>query len=126
VIVFQWILLPVLLALFLASVLRMVRATRRRTAATVSALVWLLAALAVLFPNLTIRVARGLGIGRGADLVLYVFVIAYLFSMFYFYNKTQRLESALTEVVRQLARRDALSEGRQTAINTTENFPQPQ
>ena len=44
-----------------------------------------------------------LGIGRGADLVIYLVAIAFLVSVFYFYHKYRQLSSELTEVVRSIA-----------------------
>jgi hypothetical protein len=101
-ITFQWIMLPLLGLLLVFSLLKLRRAGHRRAAFT-SALIWLLAAIAVARPELTIRVAKGLGIGRGTDLVLYLFAIAYLLTAFYFYNKTSRIETAVTKIVRHLA-----------------------
>jgi hypothetical protein len=104
--IFQIVVGPVLAALFVFSVRKAVRGSHRRAAA-LGALVWLAAVVTVLWPESTIRVARWMGIGRGADLVLYFFVIAFLLAIFYFYYRMMQLEAALTTIVRQLALRDA-------------------
>ena len=71
-----------------------------------AALIWLLSGIAVWKPEITMKVARLLGIGRGADLVLYVFVIFFIAAFFYFQGQFQRLESHLTTIVRHLALSD--------------------
>lgn len=65
--------------------------------------VWLIALAAVLNPGLTQTVARAMGIGRGADLVLYLTVIATLVGFLMVYARLQRLRRDVTLVVRQLA-----------------------
>ena len=107
---FQVLVAPVLAVLFLISLANTVRGSHRR-AAGVRALVWLAALLTVLWPGSTLRMARLMGIGRGTDLVLYFFVIAFLWAVFYFYSRNLQLEAALTSIVRQLALRDAAQAG---------------
>ena len=68
-----------------------------------AAVVWFQSALFILRPDLTMRVARVLGIGRGADLVLYIFVIFFITTSFYFYARFRFIESQLTEIVRHLS-----------------------
>ena len=102
---FQMVVAPVLAALFLISGAHVVRGIHRRAAA-VRALVWLAALLTILWPDSTLRMARLMGIGRGTDLVLYFFVIAFLWAVFYFYGRTLQLEASLTSIVRQMALRD--------------------
>src|SRR5262245_23277540 len=66
-------------------------------------LVWLVAAVAIAFPDTLTVLSWVLGIGRGADLVLYVFILAFVGVSFYFYSRYVRLQRRLTEVVRHLA-----------------------
>jgi len=49
-------------------------------------LVWLAAAVAIAWPRLTTELAIVLGIGRGTDLVLYIFILAFLAVAFLFYK----------------------------------------
>ena len=72
-----------------------------------SAASWLAAGITILQPEVTNTVARFLGIGRGADLVLYVVSLSFLVSLVYFYHKYRQLNSDLTEIVRSLAIQDA-------------------
>ena len=104
---FQWIALTVLGISFVLTVTLMVR---RRIAPRVGlawGLLWIAAAVAIARPELTAIVARALGIGRGTDLVLYVFILATVFGFFAMYVRLRRMESDLTKIVRELAMRGA-------------------
>jgi len=105
--IFQLIFVPLIAILFLRSLMIFGRG-RHRLAAFLGAAVWLAAGATVLRPDLTIAVAKMMGIGRGADLILYMFVVAFLFASFYVYNRMEQLESILTSIVRQMAIRDNL------------------
>lgn len=76
---------------------------------------------AVMAPDLVSRVANLMGVGRGTDLVLYVLVVAFLFSSIAQRQRLRSVEERLTAVVRsqallesnlvhQLAERDRVSE----------------
>lgn len=65
--------------------------------------VWLLAIFGVLFPELTTWVANKIGIGRGADAVIY-FSLAILFYLIYRTNvHLENIRQDITDVVKQLA-----------------------
>jgi hypothetical protein len=106
---FQLIVVPLVTVLFVRSVFLLGNATRRRGAA-IWAFIWLAAGITILRPGTTIWVAQRLGIGRGTDLVLYIFVITFLIAGFYFFNRLLKLEAALTEIVRQLAIREPIQQ----------------
>jgi len=110
---FQVITLPLFGALLLRSLRQLMRGSGLRAPRVFSVVVWGLAALAVAQPEWTTRVAVRMGIGRGADLVLYVLVIAFLGACFHSYNRTRQLESHLTGVVRHLAIQDGLQRWQQ-------------
>jgi small membrane protein len=61
----------------------------------------------VLFPNSTTKIAHALGVGRGADLLLYVALFAGIHAFLLLYLKTRRLERKITELIRTMAIRDA-------------------
>ncbi len=105
---FQILAVPLLAILFVRSMVKLIRGSQPRGVALFGVAIWLTAGVAILQPELTIQIARLLGIGRGADLVLYFLVITYLLSCFYFYNRILKLESHMTEIVRQLTIRDAV------------------
>src|SRR4051812_12156532 len=73
-------------------------------------LAWIAAAVAIANPGLLQTLASLLGIGRGADVVLYAFALAFLGSSFYFYSRYVRLQRELTQVVRHLAIYEAQKE----------------
>jgi hypothetical protein len=73
-------------------------------------LLWVSAGAAIARPELTVRVARVLGIARGADLVFYLAILAMFVGFFAVYAKFRRLEGDLTALVRQLALREASGE----------------
>jgi len=100
---FQIIVLPLLGLLFAGSVRRLVKSGARRLTAFINALIWLGAAVAIAWPGLTTRVANSVGIGRGADLVLYFVALASLLLAFYFYSRLAHLESDISKIVRHLA-----------------------
>ena len=62
---------------------------------------------AVLRPNDVTWVAHQLGIGRGADLVVYLLVMAFVFGMVNSYLRDREISQHLTNLARQLAIRDA-------------------
>lgn len=68
-------------------------------------LVWLAIAAAAIFPQWTVVLANRLGVGRGSDLVLYIAVALLLYIVFRLTVRIERMDRAITKVVR----RDALS-----------------
>ena len=103
---FQWIVVPILCIFCMQSLRVMARGAHWR-AAGFRAILWFTAATAVLYPQITMSTAKLLGIGRGTDLVLYLFIIGSLSAGLYFYGRIVRLETATTVLVRQLALKDS-------------------
>jgi hypothetical protein len=69
-------------------------------------LVFLLLAVggaAVLFPNLTQDAAELVGVGRGADLVTYISIVAMMFVLLHYYTKFVELQRKLTDMTREVA-----------------------
>lgn len=64
---------------------------------------WLLAGVAVWLPNSTTALANLLGIGRGADLVLYVSLIIIFYVLFKLNVKIEGLNRGVTKIVRDKA-----------------------
>ena len=62
----------------------------------------------VIFPGSTSIIAHALGVGRGADLLLYLGLLAGIHSFLLLYLRTRRLESRMTEQIRAIAIRDAV------------------
>ncbi len=87
--------------------------------------VWLLVALVAIWPDSTYIFARWVGITRGADLVLYLGLLAVFFLLFRHTIRMEKIERDLAALVRVLALRDAenptLKNGRSTKSETTKN-----
>jgi hypothetical protein len=68
----------------------------------------LLAAMAILFPAMLTRVAQFVGVGRGADLLLYGLTITFLGFVAASYRRMRVLEQRVTTLARELALREAI------------------
>jgi len=60
----------------------------------------------VVFPDLTNKLAVALGVGRGADLVFYIFIVAFCYLILMLYAKVRKLEQQLAEIARRQALHD--------------------
>jgi hypothetical protein len=63
----------------------------------------------VINPDLTTRIAHSVGVGRGADLLLYLFCLASVTAFLKLYKRHRAMEEKLTEVARQVALQSAQS-----------------
>ena len=70
------------------------------------AVVWAVGLTAVWFPDTTTRMARWIGVGRGADAILYLSIALLSYLVFRLYVLLDRHEQALTRLVTELALRD--------------------
>ena len=104
---FQILAVAIVGGLFALSVVAMFRGWATRREGLTWAFVWLCTGVAIVRPDLTVLVAGALGIGRGADLVLYCAVIVMLIGFFMVYARLRRLRRDLTLLSRHLAIRDA-------------------
>jgi hypothetical protein len=66
------------------------------------------AALAVLFPDALTRVANAVGVGRGADLLLYVLVVTFLLVSVVLFRRLAVLERRYTVLARKIAVSEAI------------------
>jgi small membrane protein len=64
---------------------------------------WLAAAVIVIIPNSTAYFAKIFGIGRGADLVVYLSLALLFFIIFRLMVKVEKLNKEITVLVRQMA-----------------------
>lgn len=60
----------------------------------------------VWYPDLTTDVAQHLGVGRGADLILYCFIVVGMFVSFYLQLRIQTLSYLITDLARAVALKD--------------------
>ncbi len=56
----------------------------------------------VLFPGLTDQLAHLVGVGRGADLVTYIFIVFFFMAGIILYSKIRKLEADQTELIRKI------------------------
>ena len=104
---FQIVTLPLIALIVLATVIQI---SRRRLAPRFGfawIVLWVAAAVSIADPEILVRAAHFLGIGRGADLVLYLSVIFSFSAFFITYLRFRRVEEQLTTIVRHIAIRDA-------------------
>jgi hypothetical protein len=113
---FQWLTLPVVLGLLIRELID----RRRRTASPgfwiIRCLVWIAAGTAIARPQLVQEVATAIGIHRGTDLVLYLFVLLFLVTSFYFYWQKVTLQRQITVLVRHLAIQEARRGGQEERV----------
>ncbi len=100
---FQWIAISLLLVVILMTGTTVARARMAPRSGLAWLALWFAAVVAIAFPKIPIRVAHALGIGRGADLVLYFSILFMLLGFFLFYLRYRRLTEELTKIVRHIA-----------------------
>ncbi len=67
---------------------------------------WLGAGVAVWSPDFLTKLANVLGIGRGADLVLYAGLVIVFYMLFRVFVRIEKIERQLTKIVRSDALKD--------------------
>jgi small membrane protein len=96
-----------LLAFVLAALARVIHSYSQRRMPMADFLFWILVwmgtASVIIFPDATSFLAHLLGIGRGADLIIYTSLLVSFYLIFRLYLVLVRLEQAITEVVRAIA-----------------------
>jgi hypothetical protein len=112
-ILFQQLALPVLGLLMAVELYRRLRGRDSGPANLLRLCLWAAAFVAITWPDMLTKIAGTIGIRRGADLVTYIFALAFLGTSFYFYSRYVRLERQLTRVVRHLAVQGARREARE-------------
>jgi hypothetical protein len=85
----------------------MKRRQLKRSIGSLWVLFWAASASAMLQPDITRIIARALGIGRGADLVMYCGILGTAIGFFLFYLRFRQLEGNLTKLVRHIAVQEA-------------------
>ena len=99
--VFQWVFVAFCVLQFCTSVYRFRRS--HSLVALLFSLGWFISTILLLNPPLSTRIASIIGIGRGADLVLYTLAFLFLWAHYQHYVRYRRMEENLTELVRELA-----------------------
>ncbi len=95
---------PILIIGIGASLVVYLRFFRNQLRDRAIALVLAASAVAVVvFPDLTTEVAHRVGVGRGVDLLLYIFMVLAVFVGVLVFSRVSTLEQQHTRLVRQLA-----------------------
>ncbi|HET7430650.1 MAG TPA: DUF2304 domain-containing protein [Nocardioides sp.] len=82
------------------------------------------AALSVVFPNALTWVAQQVGVGRGADLLLYVLVVAFMLVSVVLFRRLADLERKYVALARAFAVREAQESGpAETSASPSETGP---
>ena len=96
-----------LLAFVLAALAKVLHSYKQRRMAPLDflfwGLVWIGTASMIIFPDATSFLAHFLGIGRGADLIMYLSLLISSYLIFRLHLALARLEQAITELVRAIA-----------------------
>ena len=98
------------LLIFGVAVIFLYYAFRLRNALFDLVLLSLFAGAAVFFilaPEYTNIIAHKLGVGRGADMLFYICILFFLFTLLKLFARIRRLENTVTELVRQQAKNEA-------------------
>ncbi len=104
---FQIVAVSILVALLVLTIVASFRRWVNRREALSWGAVWVVAGVAVVWPEVTAVIARTLGIGRGADLLIYCTAAVMMIGFMMTYVRLRRLRRDLTLLVRSFAIRDA-------------------
>ncbi len=66
-------------------------------------LLWIVIPIVVLLPQTTAVLAKLVGVGRGADAIIYLSIIVIFYGLFRLYVKQEHIEHEITQIVRKLA-----------------------
>ena len=106
--VFQGIAIGVLALLLVRDLWNWSRPYPGKFVRSLRCLVWIGTGVAIADPWIVQAAATALGIGRAADAVLYVFVLAFLWVSFYLYTRCLKLEREITALTRHVAIKEAV------------------
>jgi len=73
------------------------------SAALVWGVLWVLVSYFLIFPSSSSSLALSLGIGRGADLIVYVSIVVVYYLLFKIYVKIEQMNEDVTKLVRSIA-----------------------
>lgn len=104
---FQVIAVPFIAAMLLVSLRTLARGKGRVLTSLAWVLLWLASLVAVLYPETTTKVAQAVGIGRGADLLLYLSVLASIVAFSMVSLRMRQMSREITVLTREVALLDA-------------------
>lgn len=68
-------------------------------------ILWLAVGAAVLLPQVTVMLANYLGVGRGADLVVYASLIFVFYMIFRLFVRQERMEKDISKIIEEIAKK---------------------
>lgn len=80
------------------------------------AFIWLVGVSVILFPAISTKAASLLGIGRGADAVLYASIAVIFYLIFRIYVKIEDTQKQITEIIQKVALENYYKE-KKTSLN---------
>jgi small membrane protein len=100
---FQLIALPFIAVMLAISIRNLFKAPARLAATLFWVLLWLATLVAVMYPDAMTQVARRFGIYRGADLLVYSAVIAFIVGFYVVSVRLRQISRELTVLTREVA-----------------------
>jgi small membrane protein len=67
----------------------------------------------IIFPNLMTFFANKVDVGRGTDLLIYIFIIMFFVVSMLMYSKMRKIEAKQTSIIRHLAIQNAVKKDKQ-------------
>lgn len=104
--VIQWVLILIAVGAVVGAFLRFKKGGLPFRHFVVWTIFWAAAAFIVLRPETASSAARFFGVGRGADVVVYLALAAVYWLVFRLFAKIEDLERRITKLVRELALKD--------------------
>ena len=101
--VFQTLIMLLFVTLAVLTLSAGLRGTVPKRVVAAGLLLWTFGAIATVWPHTVGDLAHALGVGRGADLLLYMTTLSLAVVCFYMYVRFRRVERQLTLLVRRLA-----------------------
>jgi hypothetical protein len=105
--VIQYLLVAVFVTALAVTWRRVRQGALDRLAALAWSVLWVAAGVVVLRPETASALARVLGVGRGADVIVYLALVGAFALIFRLFAKIESLERQLTALVRGIALKDA-------------------
>jgi hypothetical protein len=104
---FQLLALPFIAVMLAVSIRNLFKVPSRITVALFWVVLWLATLFAVMYPDSTTRFARAFGIYRGADLLVYSAVLAFIVGFYVVSLRLRQMSREITVLTRELALLDA-------------------
>jgi hypothetical protein len=104
---FQAIAIPFIAAMLIVSLRTLFKGRGRTITPLAWMLLWLGSLVAVRYPETTTKVAQAVGIGRGADLLLYLAVLASIVGFSVMSRRMRQMAREITLLTREVALLDA-------------------